>query len=506
MRVESDEREVEIPKAWADGRAALVWFALAATLRFLALGRFSLWGDEVYSLENALDMFGPRMQVADLAFPVFYTLERAILELTGLAVAAPDPQALQLALRLLPALAGSLAAAAAFRCSRGFLRREERHIFAALVAFSPWFFYFSQTARFYSLVLAFCVIATFELMRSQREASFRGALLGVMWVALAIGTHPTAGLLLCGELAAAVSLALLRIRPLGRAFVPLVALPVLMAVPALLWPATIRDTILFKLQAEDAAVESLGGLLLGIGWNVGPVIGTLGVLGLPTLWRRDRELTLHVVIGAGLPTALMLLLAALGKSVEQRYLIAVVPLALIPAAALIGEVSTRLAPSLRGARVAVPLLALAAWAPGVASELIDGNRHDLAGALRFVSERIEPGDGVIAETHALARRYLPESLPDSQLLEAPPPSGSTDWRQYAAMWAGCARLWVVIPADFEEKNDATRSFERWAWEQGTMVREFWRPRLDYHQNRLRVFLIDPKQATKWHARWLPRDD
>lgn len=488
----------------SDGLAALGWFALAAALRFLALGRFSLWGDEVYSLDNSLDLFGPRMVAADLAFPVFFALERLVLELAGLAGPAPDPQALQFVLRLLPALAGSIAAAAAFRSSRGFLGRRERHVLAALVAFSPWFLYFSQLARFYSLVLAFCIPATFELMRAQREGSFRRALAGVTWIALAIGTHPTAGLLLLGELAAVGGAALLRVRPLSRAVVPLVALPLLMAVPALLWPSTVSDTIGYKLRAQDAAVESFGGLLLGIGWNVGPVIGALGVLGLPTLWRRDRELALHVVLGAGVPTALMLALAALHKSVEQRYLIAVVPLALLPAAAFIGELSDRLERTVRGAAVAVPALALAAWAPGIVSELIDGNRHDLAGALRFVTERLRPGDGVIVETHGLARRYLPDSLADEQLLEAPPPSGDAEWRKYESMWGGCPRLWIVIPADFEEKTAETRSFHRWAWEQGRLAQELWRPRLDYHQNRLRVFVVEPERAMKWHPRWQPR--
>ena len=49
----------------SDGLATLGWFALAAALRFLALVRFSLWGDAGYSLDNSLDLFGPRMWAAD---------------------------------------------------------------------------------------------------------------------------------------------------------------------------------------------------------------------------------------------------------------------------------------------------------------------------------------------------------------------------------------------------------------------------------------------------------
>jgi len=50
--------------AW---RAALVWFAIALALRLLFLGRFSLWGDEVYSLDDALNIGTPRMHPSALA-------------------------------------------------------------------------------------------------------------------------------------------------------------------------------------------------------------------------------------------------------------------------------------------------------------------------------------------------------------------------------------------------------------------------------------------------------
>jgi uncharacterized membrane protein YiaA len=482
----------------SDVVATLAWLAVAALLRFAALGRFSLWGDEVYSLDNALELFTPSMQPADLAFPLFYLLERGVLELRHLAGAGPpDPAQLQLLLRLVPAVAGSMAAAAAFRCSRGFLARGERHVLAALVAFSPWFLFFSQTARFYAPLLALCVPATFELLRAQRDGNLRSAIEGTCWTALAIATQPTAILLLAGHLVAVFTAALLRVRPLTRAVVPPLLLPLLIAVPAAFWPEVVRDTLLYKLKAQDAGVEGLAGLVLGIGWNVGPVIAALAALGLPTLWRRDKTVALHVIVGAGVPTLLLMVLAALQKSVEQRYLLAVVVLALLPAAAYVGELAQRLDGVVRGARLAVPLLAVGAWVPGLLSESIDGNRHDLAGALRFVTEHLQPGDGVVCDYHALARRYLPAELPDELLLEAPPPVGGSDGKRWKPMVASCPRLWIVLPAEFAEASAEHRAFQRWAWGEGSLQREFWRPRLDYHQNKIRVFLVEPKRAAAW---------
>ncbi len=502
---DSAERSTAAAEPVAHGRewvAVLGWFLVAATLRAVGLDRFSFWGDEIFTLENSEQLFGPAMKPSALAFPLCFLLERGAIELGrigGIDVTAPET--LQWLLRVVPATCGALAAAAAFAGSRGVLRHGERHVLAALVAFSPWFLWMSQMARFYALALFFCVPATFAFWRAQRDGDVRAAWRGVTWSALGLATHPSAGFLLLGHLVACLVAAALRLRPLTRAVVPPLLLPLAAAAVAAAWP-TLRETVAYRYHAQDASLESATALLLGLGFNFGPVIGALALLGLPTLWRRDRALAVHVVVGVGGPVAAVLLLALQQKAVEQRYLVAVMPLALVPAAAFLGELSERAAGALRGARVAIPAAALAAWLPGVVSAGIDGDRHDLAGALAFVGVRLEPGDGIVCETHALARRYLPADLSEERLIEAPPPRD--EWKQWQALWSGSRRIWVVVQAEFEEMNAETRSFQRWAWQEGHLVREFWRPRLDYHQNRLRVFLVDTAQARRWHRELLPR--
>lgn len=491
-RVMQDRREDRSSLAVAG------WFAVAAALRLLFLGRFSLWGDEIYSLEDALDLFTPRVGAGDLAFPLFFLLERAVLELTGLARATdPDPLALQWALRIVPAIAGAAAAAAAFHSSRGFLARRDRHLLAALIAFSPWLLFFSQTARFYTLVLALATPATFELLRAARDASVKRGVIGAAWLLLATLAHPTALFLLAGHAAASFAAALLRVRPLNRGHVPPLLIPVLLAIPASIWPAAV-DPLLFRWNVRDAGVESAGGLLLGIGWNVGPVVAALAFLGIPSTWRGDRALAVHVVAGAGVPVLLLLALAMGEKSVEQRYLLAILPLALLPAARFLGEIADDVAARARAPAWAPPVLALLPYGPGVVSAYLDGNRHDLAGAAAVVRAGLEPGDGVIAETHALFRRYLPPGFPEERLLEAPPPATRQERERFAAMWKECPRIWLVVPAEFEGSGDPHRSFHQWAWSEGRLVRELWRPRLDYHQNRLRVFRVEPRAARRWH--------
>jgi hypothetical protein len=477
-------------------RAAAFWTALALALRLPLLGRFSLWGDEVYSLDAARTLFTPAMGPEDLAFPLFPLLERAVLELLGLA-RTDDPSRLTWALRIVPALAGALAAGAAFRSSRGFLARRERHVLAALVAFSPWLLFYSQMARFYTLLLALATPAAFELMRATRDASWRRGAAASAWLLAATLAHPTALLLLAGHAAAALAAALLRARRLNAGLVPPLCLPLLLALPAAIWPEAIYKTVLYKLDTRDAGVESVPALLLGIGYSVGPVVAAIAVLGLPSLWRRDRLLAIHCIVGVAAPVATIVALAALGRSVEQRYLLAVLPLALLPAATFLVELGEALAARLRGARLLVPALALLPWGPGVASEYLDGDRHDLAGAARLLEERMGPQDGVVAETHSLVRRYL-RDLPEERLVEAPP-DRAENRRQFLAMWERCPRLWIVIPAQFEWMGSGSpeRSFQEWAWHEGRLVRELWVPRLDYHQNSLRVYVVETASARKW---------
>jgi hypothetical protein len=486
--------------------AAAIWFAVALALRLPGLASFSFWGDEVYSLERSLELFTPKMRTSTLACPLFFLVERLFLAIGGVAeLPRPVTEHVQFFARLLPAIAGAAAAAAAFTSSREFLRPRERHVLAALLCFSPWLLFFSQIARFYSLEVALVVPATFDLLAADRDRDWRRGAIGATWVVVAALVHPTAVLLLGGFVVAALVAAAGRVRPLHRGLLVPLALPALFVVAALVLPP-VREALLYKLNVHDAAAREVGSLLLGIGWNVGPVVAAVALLGLPSLWRRDRLVAVHVAVGVGTPTALLLGLALLHKSVDQRYLLALLPLSLLPATLLLVEVAEALAARARVAVVAAPAAALVSYLPGVLSESVDGDRHDLASAAALLRAHFDPKtDGVIAEGHALLRLYLPADFDESRLIEAPPPSKEAaaadsrlveDARHYDEMWQECRRVWIVTPAEYDELGPAERSFQQWAWTHGRLEREFWRPRLDVHQNRLRVFTL-PTTTPQW---------
>jgi hypothetical protein len=512
------------PTRGPEWRAALAWFAVALALRLLFLGRFSLWGDEDYSLDDALRWGTTHLRPNQLLYPLFFLLERGALEVGGFVdVAHPDPRRMQWWLRIVPALAGAAAAAAIFVGPRGLVDRRARHVMAAIVTFSPWLLFFSQFARFYTLLLALATPACFGMVRAWRDADLRAGVVAAAWFLLAVLTHPTALLLLAGHLAGVAAVALL-VRPRAAKPPPAVderpaferlaglaglaglarwrglfgplALLLLLAIPALVRTDLVNKVLVYRFTAQDAAESSVVGLLRGIGYNFGPLIGALALLGLVLLWRRDRALCVHVAVAIAVPLVGLTVMAALHKSVDERYMMALLPLALLPAGLLVSDLAGRVAARRAGA-ILVPLAALAPFAPGVLSNYFDGDRPDMGQAADWVAARLAPGDGIISDTHRLMRRYLPESFSDDLLLEAPPPPMPEDVAKHDRMWSGCPRLWVVVPATFEDQSAETRRFQEWAWREGRLQAQIGMPRLDYHQNQLRVFLVEPKHAARW---------
>src|SRR5262249_12271250 len=259
---------------------------VALALRLAGLGRWSLFGDEAFSLESAEKFGSAAARAGERAFPIFFALERMALEagraLMGDAAFRAHPEFVA---RIVPALAGAAAALAAFTAARGVLGRRERHVLAALLTFSPWLLYWSQSVRFYTLLVSLTTAAAFTLVRAEEERSLPRALLGTVWLALAILTNPTATFVLVGHLLAVLLLWLLHWRRPSRASIPpLVLVALAAAVSAWKWQL-VEQTVGFKLNERGDAVGSLGDLLKGIGYNVGPAILVLGFAGIPALVR-----------------------------------------------------------------------------------------------------------------------------------------------------------------------------------------------------------------------------
>ena len=164
--------------------AALV--LLGAVLRFHRLGEWSFWLDEVFQVQGslALDTVG---EVLSGYYPLSYLLMRPALVSLGLS---------EWSARVVPAVIGILAIPLMYFGANAVLGRRIAILSAALLAISPWHLYWSQNARFYSLLLILYNASLLLFYLGIEKDRFRLILISFFCWALALATHPTAILLL----------------------------------------------------------------------------------------------------------------------------------------------------------------------------------------------------------------------------------------------------------------------------------------------------------------------
>jgi mannosyltransferase len=169
--------------------AALVVAAVA--IRLYHLGHQSFWLDESYTVDLVQRPFGDMLSgVADLEStpPLYYALAWVWQKVFGHG---------EFGLRSLSALFGVLTVPVAWAAAREWFPRAAAHvglIAAALVAFNPFFVWYSQEARSYSLLVLMAALTLLFLARRQPPA-------WAITAALALLTHYFAVFLVVPEAA-----------------------------------------------------------------------------------------------------------------------------------------------------------------------------------------------------------------------------------------------------------------------------------------------------------------
>lgn len=129
----------------AERRAAAGIVLLAAALRFIHLGEWSFWADEIYTLRDAAQFPKPlRLN------PLPYAAVSLCLKLFGTS---------EWSARLAPALIGAASVPLTLALGRRLFSMRVGLIASALVAVSPWHLYWSQNARHYAFAFFFALLA-----------------------------------------------------------------------------------------------------------------------------------------------------------------------------------------------------------------------------------------------------------------------------------------------------------------------------------------------------------
>ncbi len=164
--------------------AWLPWAILLAggALRLFRLGDWSLWFDEETSIYFTLNPHKPFPR----AFPLYFWVLGRVFSAAGVSVYSA---------RLFSALAGIATLWLAWRCIRRFAGDEVALPALVLLVLSPGHLFWSQSIRYYMLLMVFQIASIHAFLTALERRSLRWSSLTVGWLVLALLTNTTAALL-----------------------------------------------------------------------------------------------------------------------------------------------------------------------------------------------------------------------------------------------------------------------------------------------------------------------
>lgn len=482
--------------ALAPGLAIAGLTVLALALRFWQLGEWNFEATEMFTLRDSLK---PRWSnPRPLGYLLNYYLVGAVRPLD------------ELGLRLLPALFGVLTIPTLYFASRRLIGTRAALFGALLLTVSGQHVFYSQFARYWSLVFLLSAVYPFALYRGVREGNRRALALGLVTAVLAVLAHPVSILLVGGPM---LWLAFTYLRPgylkeawSHKRFRWGATLAVVLA-------AVITARVLPFLQDWISMHDKnpgMGQFLLGP--KRGPGIKQLvlltaymesltlpvvlgGAVGVYLLWQqRDRTLGIFLASLALFPLA-FIALASARTPVSTFYLLPTAPVFFIGAGIFLDrlfQVDWNVRP-----RWLVPATILAvfiiAGAPTLVSQYRNGRRFDFRGVARWLEPRLSQGDVVFSDQPMVLDHYLGGS-PVQKLRRdtAPLEEAVSDLPR-----SGGEALWVVAPAPAHalRTNLKPGGLAGWMYANCQMRNTIGRGRVDFRQQYLQVYRCPPAPPT-----------
>lgn len=468
---------------------------LAFALRFWHLGDWGFDSDEIFMLRDSL-----RIRSTN-ARPLMYLLNHYLIN--------PILPLNEFSLRLLPAVFGVLGIPVIYLVTRRLVSSRAGLFAAILLSLSGLHVYYSQFARYWSLVFMLCAIYPYAIYLGFRERDRRLLLLGIATGLLAVLAHPTS-VLPAGGLV--LWLASVYLRPThlanfwrekgvrwGLLILGLLVLGAgLRFIPMLrAWIAE-RDTIprgefLLSLPVTPGVKQVL--YLLAFVEGLGVALALTGSAGIYLLWQR-RERSLAVLLGCMFvfPIAFLALLS-FRAAVGTFYLVPTLPIMFIAAGVLLDHVAGvdwGLRPRWLVA-VLLTVLIVVAGAPTLISQHRDGRRYDFRGAAYWLQGRLGAGDIVLSDqpevtTHYLKQRRAERLIPDPQLLN-----------QTVQSLNGTASLWIVAPYSAKgghRTNPKLGGLKTWIYNNCRIRHVLGIARFDFRVNELQIYQCSDQSRLK----------
>ena len=469
---------------------------LAAGLRFYRLGAWGFDSDETFTLRDSLhpQLSNPR--------PIFYLLNHYLVQ--------PLHPLDEFGLRFLAALFGELAIPVLYCLVRRLVGTRAALFAALLLAVSPLQVYYAQFARYWTLVFLLSAVYPVAIYLGIRDRDRRALILGLVTMVLAVLSHP-ASILLAGGLLLWGLVTVLRSGQLGRLWEQprvrwgaLVALAVVTALAARFVPmlhgwVAAHDSkqtsteFLLHLPGQPG-VKQLA-YVLSFVESLTPPLVLASIAGLYLLWSgRDRSLALLLACLLGVPLAFLVLLS-FRAPVSTFYLVPTTPIFFIGAGILLDRVAS-LEWELRPRWLLAALVAamiVAAGAPTLLSQYLDGRRYDFRGVARWLGPQLGPGDVVFSDQAKVLEFYLRGAT--IHYLRGDPAPLAQSLRTVQASGSGRA-VWVVSPASAHafRTNPKLGGLQGWIFDHCQLRNTIGVGRMDFRQFHLQIYRCPPVAA------------
>jgi hypothetical protein len=452
----------------------IIVLLLALVMRADGAARFPYEQDELYTVNEATNLFHTNLRPGIQARPAFFLLEHPIV--TNLGHRATT-------LRALPFLFGLLGLVATWALARRVMSEQGALVAVILATLSPWHFLISVFGRYYSLLYLLAALVYWRLPIAYDTNRPRDYLWALLPLLVGAWTHPSFVFPIAG--AALMVMAITRDGALRWRWPSRTAWLVLwgpfLLLSAVIWwsirslgaPATVGNGGDRGLMATVRLIPAM------VDWMT-PVVFMAAFIGAIALIRSTvperKRMGWMTLVGA---TCMLVALFALSfkTAIYADYGVAALPLVLVSAAAAVEWMAGAVdVVRQHWVRWAVLALIVVGMLPATVSTQIDGSRFDYRPAFARIL-RDGPADAVFTTPIILQREYAPTL----RAYEFPKKRARLD-----SLLAKEGTVWAVVSVKrYGIVGDDAGTVGTWLRQRCRPVDSYQHPRLDY-----RVYQVD----------------